>query len=688
MPRAGAALLLAVLLLASAGCTHGDVLPSIYEAGAAALRAAGAPAAAAAFVPRAATVITQDMLKRWALHYQQGIMRLLPDGMVAQMPDNFMCIGPQGILAAQQQPFITISPVTEISTFPVNAQHQWGAHGFPFPNTYFDALKATCRTGNIVACILDHLSASHGFTGPVLLDGTPFVAPPGSGGPIGDDDIQFQMLLFNITMAAQLGSRTCHVVSGRLTQLLRSRAGATEVQVPFAGGEVTLMAIRLSDLLALLGGYEDDGSWLPSEEEDDDCWINLFTASHRCSRKSYAASESWAPTEAAAAQAAGAANLTSDDVKAFTAACSDEKEYTQAEFDDWRSALIPPFAAWLAERINKFVARGDSFSKMIQRTQGHVNANKLVPLVDKDGAAVVNEEGDPVYVRASELGGQRTVELAGVDGRPTMEERAKKGSKNSCSNRRKRSKEGARPLGVRKWSAAQKAAAAAKRAGQSKPCGQCKHCLNPHWKKTAPPTAAEPTPSFRDAYDNRNGTAASLDEVLAWFDQADVSGNNLVSFMEHEHWLNTQNFFCIDLDVCNRTFEGFDLDHDAHLNVTEFGQWADDYMAYPLEHMSKTQKIILIISCVAWGILIPLGCWQRFKEGCPGPHERNAPPSPYRPTAVHLTAPAGTGTTAAATATAPVHAAVVCLPGAGSSDLEKGSSTQTAEAGAVELAAV
>ena len=36
-----------------------------------------------------------------------------------QMPDNFMCIGPQGILAAQQQPFITISPVTEISTFPV-----------------------------------------------------------------------------------------------------------------------------------------------------------------------------------------------------------------------------------------------------------------------------------------------------------------------------------------------------------------------------------------------------------------------------------------------------------------------------------------------------------------------------------------------------------------------------------------
>lgn len=30
-----------------------------------------------------------------------------------------MCIGPQGILAAQQQPFITISPVTEISTFPV-----------------------------------------------------------------------------------------------------------------------------------------------------------------------------------------------------------------------------------------------------------------------------------------------------------------------------------------------------------------------------------------------------------------------------------------------------------------------------------------------------------------------------------------------------------------------------------------
>lgn len=36
--------------------------------------------------------------------------------------------------------------------------------------------------------------------------------------------------------------------------------------------------------------------------------------------------------------------------------------------------------------------------------------------------------------------------------------------------------------------------------------------------------------------------------------------------------MNTQNFFCIDLDVCNRTFEGFDLDHDAHLNVTEFGQ--------------------------------------------------------------------------------------------------------------------
>lgn len=60
------------------------------------------------------------------------------------------------------------------------------------------------------------------------------------------------------------------------------------------------MAIRLSDLLALLDGYEDDGSWLASEEEDDDCWINLFTASHRCSRKSYvrllaACGHCWSP---------------------------------------------------------------------------------------------------------------------------------------------------------------------------------------------------------------------------------------------------------------------------------------------------------------------------------------------------------------------------------------------------------
>lgn len=56
------------------------------------------------------------------------------------------------------------------------------------------------------------------------------------------------MLLFNITMAAQLGSRTCHVVSGRLTQLLRSRAGATEVQVRWLGvpgWHVGLCAVEL-----------------------------------------------------------------------------------------------------------------------------------------------------------------------------------------------------------------------------------------------------------------------------------------------------------------------------------------------------------------------------------------------------------------------------------------------------------
>lgn len=48
-----------------------------------------------------------------------------------------------------------------------------------------------------------------------------------------------------------------------------------------------------------------------------------------------AAAEAWAPTEAAAAQVAGAANLTNDDLDTFARACSDDKAYTQEEFDDW-----------------------------------------------------------------------------------------------------------------------------------------------------------------------------------------------------------------------------------------------------------------------------------------------------------------------------------------------------------------
>lgn len=158
MARSFALLLVAVVLLATASSTRGEgeLLESIYEAGPAALIATGAPEAAAAFVPRAATVVTGAVLKRWATAYQEGIQRLLPAGSLAQvrwemarggacclprcvladlppraptwvlvppaaaqMPVDFVCIASQGIQAALQQKSIVIGPICQIGTFPV-----------------------------------------------------------------------------------------------------------------------------------------------------------------------------------------------------------------------------------------------------------------------------------------------------------------------------------------------------------------------------------------------------------------------------------------------------------------------------------------------------------------------------------------------------------------------------------------
>ncbi|PRW57921.1 Nucleosome chromatin assembly complex isoform B [Chlorella sorokiniana] len=168
------------------------------------------------------------------------------------------------------------------------------------------------------------------------------------------------------------------------------------------------------------------------------------------------------------------------------------------------------------------------------------------------------------------------------------------------------------------------------------------------------------------------------------------AGNNLVSSKELEDWLNAQGLVVVYQTEFDILFQSYDKDKDDHLNVTEFGQMMND-MVTPLPP-SKFEHVWTIISGVSFCVLLVLGCCAKCCEGCNPPSfswRSSSRPSPvYR---FDMPVPAAAATAeapvpaAAATAEAPVpaHTAVVCLPGSGSSDLEKGEA-----AAATELARV
>lgn len=91
-----------------------------------------------------------------------------------------------------------------------------------------------------------------------------------------------------------------------------------------------------------------------------------------------------------------------------------------------------------------------------------------------------------------------------------------------------------------------------------------------------------------------------------------------------------------------------------------------DSLTEPLPPPSKLEKVFAIVSATSTGIMILLACWAKCCGDCDCDLPSFSSSSSRAP--VHLPAPHGT------TAALPVHTATVCLPGSGSSDLEKGSS--------------
>ncbi|PSC68097.1 CRT (chloroquine-resistance transporter)-like transporter [Micractinium conductrix] len=141
-----------------------------------------------------------------ATAHQPAVSRLRPPGKVLEVfhglrrtllrhnpsgtiPRDWLYIGKRGITALIElasDAGVTTSTIANVAHYPVSPHEMYGAApgGNSYPPVHFDT-TSLCHTGSVAGTIADSLD----LRDIVWLDATPFVAPPGAGGSVHDEEV-------------------------------------------------------------------------------------------------------------------------------------------------------------------------------------------------------------------------------------------------------------------------------------------------------------------------------------------------------------------------------------------------------------------------------------------------------------------------------------------------------------------